>query len=226
MNYFALPAAVSAKVVFTQLGEGFVSTIVIFVLTLSLSIPLGFLISFCRRSRFAPLRLVTKLYISVMRGTPLMLQLMVVMYAPAYLFEWRLGTGYRFWAVIIGFVVNYAAYFAEIFRGGIESIPKGQYEAAQVLGYSSGQTFFRIVLPQVIKIIMPSVTNEVITLVKDTSLAFVISYAEMFTAAKRLAALYSSLLPYFGAGIFYYVFNFVVAWIMERVEKRMSYYKA
>ena len=128
-------------------------------------------------------------------------------------------------AVAIGFVLNYAAYFAEIYRGGIESMPQGQYEAAKILGYSRGQTFFRIILPQVIKRILPSVTNETITLVKDTSLAFTIGVMEMFTVAKALTASQTSLLPLVFAGVFYYVFNFIVAFVMERIEKKLDYYR-
>jgi len=160
-----------------------------------------------------------------MRGTPLMLQLMVVYFGPYYLFGITLPRGYRFLAVIIGFVLNYAAYFAEIYRGGIESIPLGQYEAAKVLGYSKSQTFFKIILPQVIKRILPAVTNEVITLVKDTSLAFVISVSEMFTLAKAIASAQRSTIPFMVAGVFYYVFNFVVAYTMEWIEKKFSYYR-
>ena len=127
-------------------------------------------------------------------------------------------------AVLIGFAINYAAYFAEIYRGGIEAIPVGQYEAAKVLGYSKGQTFFRIVFPQVCKHILPAVTNEIITLVKDTSLAFVLAVTEMFTRAKQIAAAQTSMVPYIAAGIFYYVFNLLVAMIMEKIEEKLNYY--
>ena len=154
-----------------------------------------------------------------------MLQLIVVFFGPYYIFGMTLSSDYRFIAVIIAFTINYAAYFAEIYRGGIESINSGQYEAAQVLGYSKIQTFFIIIMPQVVKVVLPSVTNEVITLVKDTSLAFVIAYAEMFTMAKRIAAKETSMLPFVAAGIFYYVFNLIVAIVMNRIEKKMSYYK-
>jgi polar amino acid transport system permease protein len=160
-----------------------------------------------------------------MRGTPLMLQLMVVYFGPYYLLGISLPKTYRFWAVIIGFGLNYAAYFAEIYRGGIESMPIGQYEAAKVLGYSKTQTLFRIILPQVFKRIIPSVTNEVITLVKDTSLAFVISVSEMFTVAKAVASAQTTMIPYVAAAIFYYVFNFIVATGMEKIEKKLSYYQ-
>ena len=154
-----------------------------------------------------------------------MLQIIVVYFAPYYMFRMKMGPGYRFPAVIIAFVINYAAYFAEIYRSGIESIPNGQYEAAQVLGYNKAQTFIRIILPQVIKRVLPSITNETITLVKDTSLAFTISIAEMFTVAKQIGAAQTSVMPLLAAGIFYYVFNLVVAVAMETIEKKMSYYQ-
>lgn len=196
----------------------------IFLITLILSLPLGLLVSLGRMSRNGPLSALIRVYISIMRGTPLMLQLFVVYYGPYYLFRIRLSPGYRNIAVCIGFVINYAAYFAEIYRSGIQSIPKGQYEAAEILGYSRAQSFLRIILPQVIKRILPAVTNEVITLVKDTSLAFSISVMEMFTAAKALSSAQSSMTPLIAAGIFYYIFNFIVAFLMERLEKRLDYY--
>ena len=141
------------------------------------------------------------------------------------MFRMKMGPGYRFPAVIIAFVINYAAYFAEIYRSGIESMPNGQYEAAQVLGYNKAQTLIRIILPQVIKRVLPSITNETITLVKDTSLAFTISIAEMFTVAKQIGAAQTSVMPLLAAGIFYYVFNLIVATVMEYIEKRLSYYR-
>ena len=154
-----------------------------------------------------------------------MLQIIVVYFAPYYMFRVKMGPGYRFPAVIIAFVINYAAYFAEIYRSGIESMPNGQYEAAEVLGYNKAQTFIRIILPQVIKRVLPSITNETITLVKDTSLAFTISIAEMFTVAKQIGAAQTSVMPLLAAGIFYYVFNLIVATVMEYIEKRLSYYR-
>ena len=154
-----------------------------------------------------------------------MLQIIVVYFAPYYMFRMKMGPGYRFPAVIIAFVINYAAYFAEIYRSGIESMPNGQYEAAQVLGYNKAQTLIRIILPQVIKRVLPSITNETITLVKDTSLAFTISIAEMFTVAKQIGAAQTSVMPLLAAGIFYYVFNLIVATVMEYIEKRLSYYR-
>ena len=210
--------------VISQLCEGMVTSIEIFLLTLLFSIPLGLLIAGGRMSKFKPLQWLMKIYISIMRGTPLMLQLIVVFFGPYYIFGMTLSPEYRMIAVIIAFSINYAAYFAEIFRGGIESIPKGQYEAAQVLGYNRIETFFIIILPQVIKIVLPSITNEVITLVKDTSLSFVIAIPEMFTVAKQIAAADASISALLVAGVFYYVFNVLVAFIMERFEKRLSYY--
>ena len=181
--------------------------------------------AFGRMSKIKPVQLITKIYISIMRGTPLMLQLLVVYFGPYYLFGMRLSTSYRFTATIIGFAVNYAAYFAEIYRSGIQSIPEGQREAAKVLGYTKNQTFFKIIFPQMVKRVLPSVTNEVITLVKDTSLAFVLAYAEMFTIAKQIAAAQTTMMPLFVAGLFYYIFNLIVAVGMEYLEKRMSYYQ-
>ena len=209
---------------FQQLIGGMGTTIQIFVLTLLFSLPLGLIIAFGRMSKNGILQTIMKIYISIMRGTPLMLQLLVVYFGPYYLFNVSITPAYRGVAVIIAFALNYAAYFAEIYRSGIESMPVGQYEAAKVLGYSKAETFFRIILPQVVKRILPAVTNEVITLVKDTSLAFVIGYAELFTLVKRIAAKEASVLPFVGAAIFYYVFNLVVAVIMEKLEKKMSYY--
>jgi His/Glu/Gln/Arg/opine family amino acid ABC transporter permease subunit len=208
-----------------QLVNGIGATLAIFILTLLFSLPLGLLICAGRRSKIWAIRWIVKFYISVMRGTPLMLQLLVVFFGPFYLFGVSLSSSYRFYAVIIGFTLNYAAYFAEIYRSGIESIPSGQYEAAQVLGYSKFQTFMMIIFPQMVKRVMPPVTNEIITLVKDTSLAFVIAYTEMFTLAKQVAATNSSIMPLFIAGLFYYIFNYVVAFAMERIEKKLGYYK-
>lgn len=208
-----------------QLTGGMFVSIQIFVVTLLFSLPLGMVVAFGRMSKNKLIQTITKAYISVMRGTPLMLQLMVVYFGPYYLFGIKVSNSYRIIAVLIGFVINYAAYFAEIYRSGIQSMPIGQYEAAQLLGYSKSQTFFKIILPQVIKRILPSVTNEVITLVKDTSLAFTVSVMEMFTIAKALASSQASMIPFVAAGIFYYVFNFIVAVVMEAIEKKLSYYQ-
>lgn len=209
-----------------QLAEGMWVSTQIFAVTLIFSLPLGLLVSFGRMSKNPVLRAIVKFYISIMRGTPLMLQLMVVYFGPYYLFGIRIkNNDYRLWAAFIGFVVNYAAYFAEIYRSGLQSMPQGQYEAAKLLGYSRSQTFFKIILPQVMKRILPSITNEVITLVKDTSLAFTISVVEMFTVAKALASSQTSMVPFVAAGLFYYIFNLLVAMVMERIEKKASYYQ-
>ena len=210
--------------VISQLLGGMVTSIEIFLLTLLFSLPLGLAIAAGRMSNITPIRWLMKIYISIMRGTPLMLQLIVVFFAPYYVFGVNLSADYRFIAVIIAFTINYAAYFAEIYRGGIEAIPKGQYEAAQVLGYGRLETFFIIILPQVFKIILPSVTNEVITLVKDTSLSFVIAIPEMFTVAKQIAAADASIAALLVAGLFYYIFNILVAFFMEHLENKLSYY--
>ena len=207
------------------LSEGFVTSLLIFALTLLFSMPLGLAVMFGRRSRLTPLRGFIKAYISIMRGTPLMLQLMVVFYGPKLLLGVTVPGNWRFTAVIVAFVINYAAYFAEIYRSGIESIPVGQYEAADILGYSKVQTFFRIILPQVLKRIMPSMTNEVVTLVKDTSLAFTVSYVEMFTIGKQIANSQSSFVPFVVAGVFYFVFNAIVDYVMGKAEKAMNYYQ-
>ncbi|SEU00507.1 MULTISPECIES: amino acid ABC transporter permease [Lacrimispora] len=211
--------------IFLQLAGGMWVSIQIFVVTLVFSLPLGLLVSFGRMSKNPVIQAIVKFYISVMRGTPLMLQLMVVYFGPYYLFGIKVGNGYRLWAAFIGFVINYAAYFAEIYRSGIQSMPVGQYEAAKLLGYTKAQTFFRIIFPQVVKRILPSVTNEVITLVKDTSLAFSISVLEMFAVAKALASSQTSLIPFVAAGLFYYIFNLIVAIGMEYIEKRLNYYQ-
>ncbi len=208
----------------STMGEGMLRTCGIFFLTLLFSMPLGMVVMLLRRSRFKPVQWIMKIYIAIMRGTPLMLQLLAWYFGPYYLFHWSIR-GYRFTAIIIGFSMNYAAYFAEIYRGGMDSISNGQYEAAQVLGYSRVKTFFKIILPQVVKTILPSVTNEIITLVKDTSLAFTLAYNEMFSLAKQIAASQTSFMPFVIAGVFYFVANYVVAFVMERIEKKFDYYK-
>ena len=210
---------------FTELGSGLLVSLEIFFLTLLFSLPLGMVVAFGRMSKNRILSAVTTFYISVMRGTPLMLQLIVVYFGPYYLFRIRVGADYRFIAVILAFVLNYAAYFAEIYRSGLQAMPKGQYEAAKVLGYSKTQTFFHIILPQLIKQVLPAVTNEIITLVKDTSLAFAIAVAEMFTIAKQLAAAQATIVPLMIAGLYYYVFNLIVSFVMERIEKHYAYYR-
>lgn len=214
----------SFQVMMQQLMNGMLKSLGIFGLTLLFSLPLGLIVSFGRMSRNPVLKGIVWVYISVMRGTPLMLQLLAVYFGPFYLFGMKLGQNWRFTAIIIAFSVNYAAYFAEIYRSGIESMSPGQYEAAQLLGYSKSSTFTRIIFPQVMKRILPSVTNEIITLVKDTSLAFSLAYAEMFTIAKQIAAKETSFMPFVAAALFYYIFNAIVAFVMERIEKAMNYY--
>ena len=212
------------SVMLSLLGEGLLMTAQIFVITLVGSLPLGVLIALARMSRFKPLAWITRLYISFMRGTPLMLQLMALMFGPYYVFGLQLGSNWKFWACSIGFILNYAAYFAEIYRSGIQSIPRGQYEAAEVLGYSKSQTFMHIVLPQVFKRVLPAMGNEIITLVKDTSLAFVLGIMEMFTEAKAIAASQVSMLPYIIAAAIYWGFSVIVEVALHRIEKRMDYY--
>lgn len=212
-------------VMLKQLSEGMLVSVEIFLLTLLFSLPLGLVISFGRMSKNRILSLLVKIYIAIMRGTPLMLQLIVVYFAPSIVFGMKISQSYRFTATIIAFSINYAAYFAEIYRSGIESMPIGQYEAAKVLGFNRFQTFFKIILPQVIKRILPPVTNETITLVKDTSLAFAIAVTEMFTIAKQISAKEASVMPLMAAGVFYFIFNYVVAFLMERMEKKLSYYR-
>ncbi|MDR6938928.1 amino acid ABC transporter permease [Arcanobacterium hippocoleae] len=208
-----------------ELGAGMLKSIMIFGFTLIFSLPLGLLVYGGRVTKIAPIRWLVQLYISIMRGTPLILQLMMVYFGPYYLFGLQISASYRFYAVIIAFAINYAAYFAEIYRGGFQAIPIGQREAAFVLGYSRPRTFFTIELPQMFRTVLPSITNEVITLVKDTSLAFGIAYLEMFTIAKQMASAQASMMPFIAAGIFYYVFNTIVAIIMDRFEKRVGAYK-
>ena len=221
--------------------EGLKITIKLFVVTLVLSLPLGLLISLFKEAvskrptdNFVirwivkmPIRFIINVYLWVFRGTPLLLQLFFFYFGLTYvtLPNGESITLSMFTAAVISFVLNYAAYFAEIYRSGIESMPVGQYEAAKVLGYSRVQTFFRIILPQVIKRVLPAVTNEMITLVKDTSLAFVLTVTEMFTIAKQIAAAQASVMPLMAAGVFYYIFNLVVAVVMEHVEKKLNYYR-
>ena len=210
------------------LSQGFVTSLLIFALTLLFSMPLGLAVMFGRRSRLTPLRGFIKAYISIMRGTPLMLQLMVVFYGPKLLLGVTVPGNWRFTAVIVAFVINYAAYFAEIYRGGIESIPRGQYEAAQVLGYTKAQTFFKIILPQMVKRVIPAVTNEVITLVKDTSIARIISMQELIYSGYAFlkgSHGYSGLLwPIFFTGVYYLAFNGILTLLFGRIEKRLQYF--
>lgn len=206
------------------LGQGMVFTAEIFVVTLVGALPLGIVVALGRMSRYKPLAFVMRLYISFMRGTPLMLQLMALLFGPYYLFGLTMGENWKYIAAGIGFIINYAAYFGEIYRGGIQSIPQGQYEAAAVLGYSRFQTFTKILFPQVFKRILPALSNEIITLVKDTSLAFVLGIMEMFSEAKALSASQVSMVPYVVSGALYWVVNLFIEVVLTRIEKRLSYY--
>ena len=208
-----------------KMSEGLGRTCAIFFLTLLFSLPLGLIVALLRMSKNKIVSGITSVYISILRGTPLMLQLIAVAYGPFYLCGYSTLVKNKLLAIVIAFSLNYAAYFAEIYRGGIESMPVGQYEAAEVLGYSRFQTFMRIILPQVVKRILPSVTNEVITLVKDTSMAFSLAYMEMFSIGKQIANSQSSFLPFVIAGVFYYLMNMVVAFAMSCCEKALSYYR-
>lgn len=207
-----------------MLGEGFLTSLQIFAFTLIGALPLGVPVALLRVSRFRVVRGITRAYISVMRGTPLMLQMFAIYFMPYYVFGIQLTTDSKWQAAIVAFIINYAAYFAEIYRSGLQSIPRGQYEAAEVLGYSKAQTFLYIVLPQVVKRIMPAIGNEVITLVKDTSLAFAIGVGEMFSTAKALVASQVSMVPFAIAAAIYWVFNFAVELVLGRIEKMLSYY--
>lgn len=214
------------SVMMTQLLIGFTMSLRIFALTLVGALPLGLLVYFGRVSRFKPIAFIVKAYISIMRGTPLILQVMVVYFGPNLIFGLSLPANWRFWAAVTAFIVNYAAYFGEIYRGGISSIPVGQYEAGQVLGYTKAQTFFKIILPQMVRNVLPPVTNEVVTLVRDTSIAYAIGTVEMFTKARQIAVAPNSpgMITFLMAAVVYYVFNFFVAYLMGRIEKKLDYY--
>ena len=214
----------SLMTMIAKMFEGLSGTCAIFFLTLLFSLPLGMGVAMLRMSKSKIISNITRFIISVLRGTPLMLQLIAITYGPYYLFQFSVSRN-KLIPVVIAFAINYAAYFAEIYRSGIESIPVGQYEAAEILGYSKIQTFFRIILPQVIKRILPSVTNEVVTLVKDTSMAFTVSYQEMFTIGKQIANSETSFMPFVVAGVFYFLFNAIVDYVMGKAEKSMNYYQ-
>lgn len=219
------------------------NTLKLFAWTLVLSIPVGVIVTWLKKCRFKPISWLTNLYILIMRGTPLMLQIIAVYYAIPMILAGARKSGadgwfytllgkintrdenYMFVALVVAFVLNYAAYFAEIFRGGIESIPVGQYEAASMLGMTKRQTFFRIILPQVVKRVIPATSNEVIVLVKDTSLANVIAFAEITLKSKQMMNTYSSIIPLFVAGIFYFVMNAIVTFAFAYIEKKFNYYK-
>ncbi len=200
-----------------------VETLKIFFYTFIFSIPLGFVVALMRGSRFKIISVPTRIYQLIFRGTPLMLQLFFFMYGPYYIFGASLD---RFLACILAFVINYAAYFGEIFRGGIGAIPKGQYEAAKVLGYTKFQTFMRIILPQVVKHVIPATGNELMTLVKDTSLAQVIAVNELFDVSTGAGSKYFSTIPIIVAALFYFVMNTVVELVFKMIEKKLDYYRS
>lgn len=219
-----------------KLLEGFSSSLFLFIFTLLLALPLGLLVTFCTTSRFAPLRIIFKFFVWVLRGTPLMLQIFVIFYVPGLLFGFQWGsvhTGWqwfdqtfssRFLAALAAFAINYAAYFSEIYRGGIQSVPKGQTEAAAVLGMTKSQIFFKVVFLQVVKRIIPPMSNEIITLIKDTSLANVITVTElMFMAQKQL--LNGLIWPLFYAGAFYLLFSGLITIALSQLEKKLGYFK-
>ncbi len=214
------PAAFSAMI--PNMLVGCWQVIQIFLLTVIFSVPLGFIVALCRTSRFRVLGGIIRIYQLIVRGTPLMLQLMFCMYAPSFLFGL---TPHRFAACIIAFVVNYAAYFGEIFRSGIQSIPQGQYEAGKVLGYTKSQTFFHIILPQVVKRVIPPTGSEFMVLVKDTALAQIIAQPQLFDIAIKTAAKNVSITPYVAAGVFYLVMSAVVESAFKKLEARLDYYR-
>ena len=205
-----------------SLLEGFGTTCAIFALTLVLALPLGLIISFGSMSKFKPLKIAVRVFVWIIRGVPLMLQLLIVFYLPGFLFDSPIFS--RFNATIIAFSINYACYFSEIYRGGIESIPKGQYEAGQVLGMGKKQVFSRIVLPQVVKRIVPPMSNEIITLIKDTALARCIMVAEIVQKAYELASTKAIIWPLFFTGVFYLLFNGLLTILFGKIEKKLSYY--
>ncbi len=206
-----------------ELLKGFWENLRLFGLTLVFALPLGLIISFCSMSKFLPLKWLSKTFVWIIRGTPLMLQLFIVFYVPGIVFNTPMKT--RFTAALVAFVINYAAYFSEIYRGGIESIPVGQHEAGMVLGLSKGQIFFKITLMQVVKKIVPPMSNEIITLVKDTSLARVIAVSEVIMMADRFTAR-GLIWPLFYTGVFFLVFNGLLTIVFGRIEKKLDYYRS
>lgn len=205
-----------------QLADGFITTLIIFAITLACSLPLGLLITFGSMSKFPPIKWLVKTFVWIIRGTPLMLQIIIVFYGPGIIFDAKALP--RMTAVLIAFVINYSCYFSEIYRGGIESIPKGQYEAGQVLGMTKSQIFFKVVLFQVIKRIVPPMGNEIITLVKDTSLARVIMVVELVQAAQNIVAQKALIWPMFYIGAFYLLFSGLLTILLNYIEKKLNYY--
>ena len=213
--------------VLLRLCDGFIKTIELFLLTLAGAIPLGLIVAFGSMSKFKPLKIIVRFIVWIVRGTPLMLQLIVIYYGPGLLFHqniWGMGTSGRFTAVMVAFIINYSCYFSEIYRGGIESISKGQYEAGQVLGLTKRQVFFKIVLLQVIKRIVPPMGNEIITLVKDTSLARVIAVYELIWAGQTFIKSDGIIWPLFTTGVFYLVFSGLLTILLSKFEKKLSYF--
>lgn len=205
-----------------QLADGFGITLIIFGITLAASLPLGLIITFGSMSKIPPIKWITKVFVWIIRGTPLMLQIILIFYGPGLL-NWDIKLP-RLTAVLVAFIINYSCYFSEIYRGGIESISKGQYEAGQVLGMTKTQIFFKVVLFQVIKRIVPPMGNEIITLVKDTSLARVIAVTELVKAAENIISVKAIIWPLFYVGAFYLVFSAVLTLLLNLVEKKMNYY--
>ncbi len=211
-----------------SLLHGLSQSVQLFFLTLLFALPIGLLISFGCMSRLTPIRWLFNTIVWIVRGTPLMLQLIIIYYGPGLWFDnniWGSGEAGRFLASSIAFIFNYACYFSEIFRGGIQGVPKGQQEAGQVLGMTSTQIFFKVTLLQMVKRIVPPMSNEVITLVKDTSLANIIAVGELFRAAKNEASRTASVEPLFVAGLFYLLMNGVVTLVFSSLTRRMDYYK-
>lgn len=208
--------------------EGSVTTLQMFVLTLLFALPLGLIISFGSMSRFSPLRWLTKTFVWIIRGSPLMLQILIVFYGPGLLFGWKALP--RFTAALVTFVINYACYFSEIFRGGIQGVPKGQQEAGQVLGMTNRQIFFKVTLLQMVKRIVPPMSNEIITLVKDTSLSRIIALQEIIWAGqaflKGSQGISGAIWPLFFTGIYYLLFSGVLQLLLDALEKRLDYFKA
>ncbi len=213
--------------VLLRLCDGFIKTIELFLLTLAGAVPLGLIVAFGSMSKFKPLKIIVRFIVWIVRGTPLMLQLIVIYYGPGLLFHqniWGMGTSGRFTAVMVAFIINYSCYFSEIYRGGIESISKGQYEAGQVLGLTKRQVFFKIVLLQVVKRIVPPMGNEIITLVKDTSLARVIAVYELIWAGQTFIKSDGIIWPLFMTGVFYLVFSGLLTILLAKFEKKLSYF--